>query len=265
MKRVRSSHDTTTSTTNLPVTDKMGQDIGLILKKINDITRNQFIIDLMILIQGINFIIHPQTAHRGIIQSFAIVMFFAAISILAGFIITRGFKRRNFQDILLSFGFTALAVAVYFMAGVLAPVFHYFIAVVIIVTGINNILSAKHIIKLNRIKTAVKQPPKKNETVEAVSSALKQNVKLEAERVLSPAVAWNDKVARYRYSQLLINLVLIILGIAMLFFRFATNAILIRTSGVILIFSAVSDLIALIWTHRESELAKRFTHYLKRP
>ena len=240
--------------------NKAEKSIVDILTRVNDIMRNQFIIDLMILVQGINFIIHPENAHKGIIESFAITVFFATISILIGFLISHSFKKQNFRSIMLAFVFMILSIIAYFEAGALAPVFHYFLAITIIVSGIINILRAYHLIKLSHIKKSLKSTKKPN-TTSSVKNALERNVKLESERVLSPAVIFSGKISKFRYGQLLVNFILIATGIAMFFFRFQTNAILIRVSGAILIFSAISDFIALVWTHHESSFVKGFTHY----
>ena len=243
----------------------LDKNIELILKKINDITRNQLIIDAMLLIQGINFIIHPEKAHKGIIEALALATFFAATSIMLGFFITHGLKRHNFHAIALALIFMALSIAAYLNAEHLAPAFHYFIAFTIIFGGFINIFSAYHLIRLAHAKKSLKTKasPKKHEdeTVAGVTTTIKNTTKLEAERILSPAVFFSGKIAKFRYGQLFINLLLIILGILMLFFRFRTNAVLIRVSGGILVFSALADLIALLWTHRESAFVRTLTHY----
>ena len=246
-------------------TSELDKEIWLILKKINDITRNQLIIDAMLLVQGANFLIHPEKAHKGIVESLALTIFFATLSIIIGFIVTHGFKRHNFRNIFLAFIFMILSIVAYFTAGYLAPVFHYFIAIVIVFSGFTNILSAYHLTRLSVAKKLLKADPTSGKTqdtaVEGVATALKSTTKLEAERILSPAVFFSGKVAKFRYGQLSVNLLLIILGILMFFFRFRTNAVLIRVSGGILIFSAITDLIALIWTHRESAFVRSLTHY----
>lgn len=239
------------------------KDLANIIAKINDIMRNQFIIDLMIFIQGVNFLIHPEEAHKGIVQALALTVLFAAVGILIGFIVSHGFKRRNLYQIFIAAIFVALSVAVYFNAEHLAPIFHYFLAATIIISGVSNILSAYHITRLNRSKKFLAKS-KPDKTLGSISGTLKQSVKIESERILSPAVIFSSKIGRFRVGQLIINLALIIIGFIMFFFRIKTNAILIRVSGGILIFSAISDFIALVWTHRESATAKTFTHYVSR-
>ena len=246
-------------------TSELDKNIGLILKKINDITRNQLIIDAMLLVQGANFLIHPEKAHKGIVESLALTIFFATLSIIIGFIATRGFRRHNLRAIVFAFIFMILAIVAYFTAGYLAPVFHYFIAIVIIFSGFTNILSTYHLTKLSATKKSLKSrltsEENKDAAVEGVATALKSATKLEAERILSPAIFFSGKVTKFRYGQLFVNLLLIILGTLMFFFRFRTNAVLIRVSGGILIFSAFADLVALLWTHRESAFVRSLTHY----
>lgn len=244
---------------------KAEQDIAWALQKINDITRSQAIIDLMIIIQGVNFIIHPETAHKGIIQAIAITVFFAALSILIGFVLSHGFKKQNLRHILLAAGFLALSAIVYFTAGFFAPAFHYFLALTIIASGFLNIFSSHHLAKLFRIKKSAtsKQPKTATDpTIQSISGALERSAKYEAERVFSPAVVLSGEISKFHYGQLVVNSLLILVGVLLLFFRFQTNAILLRISGSILIFSAVSDLVALLWTHRESAIVHKFTHYL---
>lgn len=238
------------------------KDVAIVLAKINDITRNQFIIDLMIFIQGVNFLVHPEKAHKGIIEAISIAIFFATTGIIIGFFVSHGFNKRNRRSIIFSFIFMGLSIAVYFLAGVLAPAFHYFLAFAIIVSGTTNILSSYHLIKLTHAKKTLKTT-RQDKTIQNVSSALKHNVKLEAERVLSPAIIFSDRLTKFRYGQLFVNFVLIIIGIVMLFFRFQANAVLLRISGGALIFSAISDCLALVWTHRESASVKELTHYNK--
>ena len=245
---------------------KLTEDVELILKKINDIMRNQLIIDVMLLIQGINFLIHPEKAHKGIIESLALAVFFAATGIVTGLLIAHGsIKRHNLRPIMLAIIFIVLSIIVYLNAGHLAPAFHYFIAFTIIFSGFVNILSAYHLIKLNTAKKSLNSKITSdrhgNKTVEGVTATLKNTTKLEAERILSPAVFFSGKVAKFRYGQLFINLLLIAVGVSMVFFRFRTNAVLLRISGGILIFSALSDFVALLWTHRESTFVHTITHY----
>ncbi len=244
---------------------KAPTSIELVLKKINDITRNQFIIDFMLLIQGFNFVIHPQEAHKGIVQSLAIAIFFAAFGVLLGFAISRGFRRHNLRPILLAFVFMVLSVVIYLNATHLAPTFHYFIALTIVLSGFFNILSSYHLTKLTKLKhqlkTELTSSELKDETVQSVATTLQQTTKLEAERILSPTLALSGKIEKFRYRHIVINLFLMSIGIMMLFFRFWTNEVLIRISGGILIFSAIADLIALLWTHRESTFVKSLTHF----
>lgn len=255
-----------------PKLSKVEQNLTWVLQKINDITRNQFIIDLMILIQGINFLTHPETAHKGIIQTLATTIFFAALSILIGFALSHGFNKKNLRQILIALGFTTLSVAVYFTASFFAPAFHYFLSLAIIASGFFNTLSAHHLTKLFRLKKSVgksvsasPRPVSKDPTIQSVSGTVERATKYEAERVFSPAVVLSSKISKFRYGQLIINYALILIGILMLLFRFQTNAILLRLSGGILIFSAVSDVVALLWTHRESAIVQKFTHYLAPP
>ena len=240
-------------------------NLSIILKKINDITRNQFFIDVMLLIQGINFLIHPETAHKGIIEALSITVFFAALSILIGLIISHGFKKQNSRSIILAFVFIILSIITYLSAGHIAPAFHYFLAATIIASGMINILSAYHLTKLDQarktLKTKLTTDETKDETIHTVSVSVEKTTKNEAERILSPAVIITEKISKFRYGQIIINLLLMITGVLMLLFRFETNAVLIRASGGILVFSAISDLVALLWTHRESKFVRKLTHY----
>ena len=243
----------------------LSKDVEIVLKTINDITRNQFIIDDMLLIQGVNFIIHPQEAHKGIIETLSIVIFFAALGILIGFALSHGFKKHNLRTIISAFLFIIISVVLYFNSSHLAPTFHYFIALAIISSGIINILNTYHLDKLNHarqiLKSELASKENKDIAMHDVTVALERNTKLQAERILSPAIILSGKVAKFRYGQIIVNFMLIITGVLMLFFRLGTNAVLIRVSGVILIFSAISDFIAIIWTHRESKFVKKITHY----
>lgn len=244
---------------------KDNSEIIAILAKINTITRNQFFIDVMLLIQGINFLVHPETAHKGIVESLSIVMFFAGLSIIIGYIVTHDLKKQNLKNIALSFVFMTISIIAYFTAGLLAPAFHYLIAVIIVMSGTINILSIYHLTKLNHarkiLKSKIEKDESKDEAIQSVSKSVERTTKYEAERVLSPAIAISEKISKFRYGQLIINFLLIIAGLLMLLFRFETNAVLLRVSGGILIFSAVADLISLIWTHHESDLVKKLTHY----
>lgn len=239
---------------------KPEQEIIFVLQKINAIMRNQFIIDLMILVQGVSFIVRPERAHKGIIESFAIVIFFAALSILLGFVVAHQFNKQNFHQIIFAFIFIIASVALYFTAGFFAPVFYYFLAGAIIVSGFSGIFSAYHLASLRRHAKTIKKPIT-NQTITSVSTALKRNVKLESERVLSPTIALSIKLAKFRFGQVFINFLLIVVGATMILFRFVANSLLIRLSGSVLVFSATSDLIALIWTRRESATAIKLTHY----
>lgn len=243
----------------MPTKNTLEKDVAIVLAKINDITRNQFIIDLMILVQGINFLFHPESAHKGIVEALAIATFFAAFGIFIGFILSHGFNRQNLRAILLSAIFMTASVVVYFTAGFFAPAFHYSLALAIIASGVINILSAYHLVKLTHIKKTFRDQ-RQDATISSVSSALERSAKLEAERVFSPALVFSNKITKFRLGQFLINFALVLVGIVMLFFRFQTNAILLRVSGGILIFSAVSDFVALIWTHHESAFAEKITH-----
>lgn len=234
------------------------QEINLILGKINGIVRNQIFIDGALLLQGINFVFHPQEAPHYIMRSLALAVFFLALFILIGFILSKSFNKTNSKSIILASFFLILAAIVYFTSHYYAYLFQYAIAIIFIVSGIIKLLGLYRVVRLNHAK------PKTQKTSASIGQEIEgtvtNNITTGVKRMLAPLIAISAKLNKFHHGQVIINLVLIITGIVMLFFRFRTNEILIRVSGGILIFCAIADLIALLWTHHESAFVRKITH-----
>ena len=234
------------------------QEINLILGKINGIVRNQIFIDGALLLQGINFVFHPQEAPHYIMRSLAIAVFFLSIFILVGFVLSKSFNKANLKSIMLAGLFLVTAIVVYFTSHYYAYLFQYAIAIIFIVSGIIKLLGLYRVVRLNYAK------PKTQKTSASIRQEIEgtvtNNITTGVKRMLAPLIAISAKLNKFHHGQVIINLVLIITGIVMLFFRFRTNEILIRVSGGILIFCAIADLIALLWTHHESAFVRKITH-----
>lgn len=215
--------------------------------------RNKFIIDVMLFIQGINFLVDPHHAPFGIAKTIAMTVFFACFGILVGFALTKGFKKTNLRTILITTALSIISVLTFFTPKYLADIFQFSIAIIIILSGLINILSVYHLTKLSatkrKLETKLRNSEKKDKAMQPVASAFENSIKTEAERMLEPAVILSKKATRFRFGQILINLLLVIVGIVLLFFRFHTNAFLLRVSGIIIIFTSIADLFALFAQH----------------
>lgn len=195
--------------TKSPPSTGIEANLASALAKFNQVMRNQFVIDVMILVQAATFLIHPEQASQTLIRSFAATIFFAAIGILLGHVLTHSLSRHNLGPIITIAASLVTAAVLYFAADFFAPILHYAVAILVVWLGIVRIWGAYHFAEIRRLGKSlglkITSVTNRNPDFAGISGAAKQNAKVEAIRILSPAILFSDKTAKFHYGQLILG------------------------------------------------------------
>lgn len=208
----------------------------IISNKIDVIMRNRLIIAVLLIIDGINFIVHPNNSMRDIARSVSLFVFIASITLLANNIFS---KEKSVKSAIMSLLVIAFSIITYIFPQAISAYFKIILSLVITFNGILNIV---HILKLDKVETytltieeKIKKFIKKNNFNKDFESGIKE----QTDRIMNPLNSVIQKNSKISFFSLIINIISTILGIILLIFPNIT----IITFGMAFIYTGLTDLL----------------------
>lgn len=199
---------------------------------INVIMRNRLIIALLLIADGINFIVNPANSIDEMARSIIMIVFFATLAI---FITNLTSKEKDKKSIIVSFIVLILCVVFYFMPDLISTYIRLILALFIIYNGLSNLLEAtKYKAVLDKAKdkvVAMANKQKGNKDVE-------KNLNEQADKIIGTLNRSMNKTSTNTYVYMAFNILTVILGFLLLL-----SDVTVVIWGIIFIYVGLSDLI----------------------
>lgn len=237
-----------------------GTRIERVVSWINRLMRNKTVIALLLLVDGIMFIVNPQGGITGLGQGVALSVLVASAAILVAAVPEKPKTRRTKLSICAALFAAAVAAVFYFWPDVLSSVLVYLLALFLISNGIFNML---HKLKLDYLIGGENAWMKKKSLLERgirgingenqLAESVEQGIQEQFAKKLDPL---RKVISRLRLStalSLIVDLASVAAGVLILFQRDKGGAEFMRICGIGMIIAAVSDL----WIILQAWLAKR--------
>ncbi len=202
--------------------------------KINILMSNRLIIAILLIVDGINFILNPNGSMRDLARGVAFVVLLGSFSLL----ITNLFsKNKNIKTLVISLLVVILSIISIIFPTAIASYIKFILALIIIFNGILNVLN---ILKLDKLKlyTFYFEKQLKGFIHDAnISQEFEEGVKEQTDRIVSSVNGVIKKSNKNSYFSLIVNIVSIILGILL----FVLPNVTIITFGLIFIYTGILD------------------------
>lgn len=202
--------------------------------KINIIMRNRLIIAILLIVDGINFILNPNGSMRDMARGIAFVVLIGSFTLL----ITNLFsKNKSIKTIIISlFVIIVCAISIIY-PNFIANYIKFILALIIIFNGILNVLN---ILKLDKLKvyTFYFEKQIKGLIHEAnISQEFEDGVKEQTDRIINSVNDVVKKSNKNSYFSLIVNIISIVLGVLL----FILPNITVITFGVIFLYTGILD------------------------
>ena len=223
----------------------MKERITGLLRKIDGIMSSRLILTGFLMVQGIGFLLYPERAVSRALRSLALTLVIAAGLALSGFITERNKDRQSIRSITITVLLLIIGALTWYSANSLGNVFETILALVIIGTGVLNLFYTNRQFLLEEKRLKMEQSlaqRERDESLKEIRDAVTEDIKLQKDRLLQPLVFASKRLKRFRYGEIAIHLMFVAVGILMLFFRFSTNQVLMRGSGLLLVIYAAVDI-----------------------
>ena len=212
-------------------------DFDNTIKKVEDISgkvdiimRNRIIITFFLIVDGITFLLNPDTTLSGMAQNIILIVLFASLSVL---IANLAAKVKDTRTITITILIIILAIFFYFNPDFIAGYIQLILALFIIYDGASNIISALHWNdKLSKYTSAIttkyhkftdrKKATKENKVQKEKFKEIDDNINTELEgqkaKLITPLKKIVDKSSKSSILYIITNSVSVIFGFVLLIF-----------------------------------------------
>lgn len=234
--------------------NKTAKKIEGISNTVETIMRNRLIIAFFLIVDGITFLLNPDTTLSGMTKNIMLLIIFAAFSI---FITNLAAKKKDKKTIIISVVIIVLGIFFYFYPDLIAAYLQLLLALFIIYDGASNIISSLHFNgRLSKWSKAVikksgklfeSKKPTKSKLVEVekfkeVDSSVNQNLAEQKEKLITPLQNITKKTSKSLVLYTIINSISIIFGITLLIYPNASMMIW----GMIFLYTGLVNLLTSI-------------------
>lgn len=236
--------------------DKAIKKIESISNKVDIIMRNGLIIAFFLIVDGITFILNPDTTLSGMAQNIILLMLLATFSVL---ITNLAAKTRDKKTIIISLAIIILGIVFYIYPDFIAAYIQLLLALFIIYNGIVNIANilnlndklAKYVEsitkKYNKIinhKVESEEKKARKEKFKEIDNNINQGLEEQKKKLINPLVNIVNKANKSSVLYIIANSASIILGIILLIFPDVSMMMW----GIIFIYTGLPNLFAAIKT-----------------
>lgn len=202
--------------------------------KVNIIMRNRLIIAILLIVDGINFILNPNGSMRDMSRGIALVVLIGLFTLLMTNLFS---KDKSIKTIIMSLVVIVICVVSIIFPNFIANYIKFILALIIIFNGVLNVLN---ILKLDKLKlyTFYFEKQLKGFIHEAnISQEFEDGVKEQTDRIINSVNDVVKKSNKNSYFSLIVNIISIILGVLL----FVLPNITVITFGVIFVYTGVLD------------------------
>ena len=218
---------------------KLDKNIDFTIKSIDKIMHTKIILAIFMIIDGINYILHPDRTIYYMSRTVAQDAFLAAATIIITFIST---KNRDIKSLTTPILMLIVSGIIFLFPNTFTPNIRLILGIFIILNGIINILNIK---KIDRVGASLKFVEKKFKNditkIEKVESEDKDTILKQTKKIIDPFKNVLKYASKYYYLYLILNIITIILGLLLLF-----NDTTIVVCGFIFIYTGIFEVLMFI-------------------
>ena len=230
--------------------DNAAKKMEGISDKINILMRNKLIIAIFLIVDGITFILNPNSSLAEMSRAILILVLLASLSTLLA---NLAVKPRDIKSILLSLIVLILGIVLYIYPDLISAYIQIILSVFIIGDGVMNIVNSLNLNKASKYtkfiaekynKIINKKKENKEEKLKDVNKNFNEGMEQQKERLIVPLKRIVGKTSNLPKLYIVTNVATIILGIFLLVFPDVSMVIW----GIIFLYIGLSDLLSIMKT-----------------
>jgi len=230
--------------------DNAAKKMEGISDKINILMRNKLIIAIFLIVDGITFILNPNSSLAEMSRAILILVLLASLSTLLA---NLAVKPRDIKSIILSLIVLILGIVLYIYPDLISAYIQIILSVFIIGDGVMNIVNSLNLNKASKYtkfiaekynKIINKKKENKEEKLKDVNKNFNEGMEQQKERLIVPLKRIVGKTSNLPKLYIVTNVATIILGIFLLVFPDVSMVIW----GIIFLYIGLSDLLAIMKT-----------------
>lgn len=233
--------------------DKAAKKVEGIANTIDIIMRNRVIIAFFLVVDGITFLLNPDTTLAGMAKNIILLVLLATISVL---ITSLAAKTKDRRTIVISIAILIAGIVFYIYPDFIAAYIQLLLALFIIYEGAANIAGALNLTRLSRYteaiankynkiinrKTTSEEKKKRKEKFKEIDDNINTGLEEQAEKLINPLKNIVGKTSNSAKLYVVANAISIILGIILLIFPDVSMTLW----GLIFLYTGLPNLFATI-------------------
>ena len=235
---------------NFDDTIKKAEDIS---DKVNIIMRNRLIIAIFLIVDGITFIMNPNTSLAEMARNIIIIVLLTSLSTLITNIAS---KTKDLKAIIMSIAIIVIGIILYIYPDLISAYIQIVFAIFIIFDGLINILNALNMNKLSMYTQGITKKLNKivnnKDDNNDVDKKFYDGIEEQKEKLMNPLNNIVNKTKKASILYIVINIASIILGVILLIFPDTSMIIW----GCIFIYTGTSNLLFAMKTMNISKKIK---------
>ena len=237
-----------------PNLDKTIKKVENLSNTVDIIMRNRLIVAIFLIVDGITFMLNPDTTLPEMARNIILLVLLAAISV---FITNLASKTRDAKTIAISLAIIIVSIIFYIYPDIISAYMQLFLALFIIYDGLNNLANYFNLARLSKYTQAIsrkynklinKKPKKVNqerkEKLKEIDNNINVGLEEQKEKLISPLKNIVNKSSKFSALYVIANTASIILGIILLVFP----GVSMMVWGLIFLYTGLSNLFVAIKT-----------------
>lgn len=236
--------------------------------KVNILMRNKLIIAIFLIVDGIIFILNPNSSLAEMSRSIILLVLLASFSTLLA---NLSVKPRDIKSIIISLIILILGIVLYIYPDLISAYIQLILSLVIICNGILNIVNSLNLKKTSKYTKIIAEKynkiinkkkenkdlkeEKKEEKFKDVNKNFNEGMEQQKERLIAPLERLVGKTSTLPVLYIVANIATVILGIILLIFPDVSMVIW----GIIFLYIGFSDLLVFMKTMNVSKKIKEKT------
>ncbi|MBR2766750.1 hypothetical protein IKD67_01550 [Candidatus Saccharibacteria bacterium] len=237
-----------------PNLDKTVKKVENLSNTVDVIMRNRLIVAIFLIVDGITFMLNPDTTLPEMARNIILLVLLAAISV---FITNLASKTKDAKTIAISLVIIIVSIIFYIYPDIISAYMQLFLALFIIYDGLNNLANYFNLARLSKYTQAlsrkynklINRKPKnvnkeRQEKLKEIDNNINMGLEEQKEKLISPLKNIVNKSSKFSALYIIANAASIILGLILLIFP----GVSMMVWGLIFLYTGLSNLFVAIKT-----------------
>ena len=237
-----------------PNLDKTVKKVENLSNTVDIIMRNRLIVAIFLIVDGITFMLNPDTTLPEMARNIILLVLLAAISV---FITNLASKAKDAKTIAISLAIIIVSIIFYIYPDIISAYMQLFLALFIIYDGLNNLANYFNLARLSKYTQAlsrkynklINRKPKnvnkeRQEKLKEIDNNINMGLEEQKEKLISPLKNIVNKSSKFSALYIIANAASIILGLILLIFP----GVSMMVWGLIFLYTGLSNLLVAIKT-----------------